>query len=426
MNSSEFDPEIRGSLKHNLIYNLIDGGFFGMAIGFASFVTVLPLFVSNMTDSPILIGLIPAIHSMGWQLPQLLIADRVARLSRYKPMVLWLTIQERLPFLGLAAVAWFLPRIGNKIGLVVTFTLLIWQGLGGGVTATAWQSMIAKIIPPDRRGTFYGAQSAAANLLASISAILAGYLLENLPNPQNYVACFLLACVSMTISWFALAQTREPERIPSNIPPNRSAFWQGLGSILRRDMNFRWFLAVRMLSQFAIMAFAFYTVYAVRTLGMSEISVGLMTGVYLGTQIAVNPLMGWLGDHWGHRTLLEAGALAAAASALLAWWAPSPDWFYLVFILAGIATVSVWTISLAMILEFGEEADRPAYIGLANSLIAPATILAPFVGGWLAELAGYPAAFFASSIGGLGTALILHLLVRDPKRSKSNLVYNHQ
>ena len=101
MNSSEFDPEIRGALKHNLIYNLMDGGFFGMALGFASFVTVLPLFVSNMTDSPILIGLIPAIHSMGWQLPQLLIADRVARLSRYKPMVLLLTIQERIPFLGL-------------------------------------------------------------------------------------------------------------------------------------------------------------------------------------------------------------------------------------------------------------------------------------------------------------------------------------
>jgi MFS family permease len=128
--------------------------------------------------------------------------------------------------------------------------------------------------------------------------------------------------------------------------------------------------------------------------------------------------MGWLGDRWGHRTLLEAGALAAAASALIAWRAPSPDWFYLVFILAGIATVSVWTISLAMILEFGSEAERPAYIGLANTLIAPATILAPFLGGWLAQLAGYPAAFFASAIGGFGTAVILHLLVQDPKRSR--------
>ena len=33
-----------------------------MGIGFGSFVAVLPLFVSHMTDSALLIGLVPAIH----------------------------------------------------------------------------------------------------------------------------------------------------------------------------------------------------------------------------------------------------------------------------------------------------------------------------------------------------------------------------
>ena len=37
------------------------------------------------------------------------------------------------------------------------------------------------------------------------------------------------------------------------------------------------------------------------------------------------------------------------------------------------------------LLEFGEEEDRPAYIGLANTLIAPFTFLAPVLGGWLAD-----------------------------------------
>lgn len=148
--------EISKHLRHNFIVSVLDGGFFGLALGFASFVTILPLFVSTMTDSTILIGLVPALHNMGWQLPQLLMAGRVAHLRRYKPMVVLTTIHERLPFLGLAAVAWFLPALGHEVALLLTFALLVWQGLGGGFTATAWQSMIGKIMPAKHRGTFFG------------------------------------------------------------------------------------------------------------------------------------------------------------------------------------------------------------------------------------------------------------------------------
>jgi len=62
-------PEIQKTLKHNVLFNLLDGAFFGFGIGFGSFTMIIPLFVSNMTNSALLIGLIPAIHNVGWQLP---------------------------------------------------------------------------------------------------------------------------------------------------------------------------------------------------------------------------------------------------------------------------------------------------------------------------------------------------------------------
>ena len=408
--------ELRKHLKHNLVVNLLDGGFFGFALGFASFVTVIPLFVSTMTNSAVLIGLIPAIHAMGWQLPQLLTADQVSRQKRYKPMVLLMTTQERIPFLGLAIVAWFVPVIGIQAALAITFMLLIWQGLGGGFTATAWQGMIGKIIPSERRGTFFGAQSAAANLMSSLGAVLAGLILENLGSPTDFTLVFLLAGASMSISWVFLSMTREPASRPVSTAATPRDFWKNLGVILKRDHNFRWFVVARMLSQLALMASAFYTVYAVRRHGMSEVTVGVMTGVMLGAQIAVNPILGWIGDRGSHRLAMEIGIAAATASALLAWWAPVASWFYVVFALAGVAYASIWTVGLAMTLEFGNEAERPAYIGLGNTLIAPATILAPFLGGWLADRSGYPAAFLASAAGGLATLVILRLFVRDPRR----------
>jgi len=411
------DIEINKHLRYNFTVSVMDGAFFGLALGFASFVTILPLFVSTMTDSAILIGLIPAIHSVGWQLPQLFTARQVTRLSRYKPTVILMTIHERLPFLGLAAVAWFLPTLGREMALLLTFGLLTWQGLGGGFTATAWQSMIGKIIPAERRGIFFGTQAAAANLFASGGAVLAGILLEWLDSPLDWTICFSLASVSMAVSWVFLAKTREPDRPPAGANENRSDFWSSVGAILQRDVNFRWFLIARLLSQMAMAAFAFYTIYAVRHHGMSEGTAGLMTGVLLATQVAANPIMGWIGDRWSHRAVMEVGALAAAASASLAWLAPDMIWFYLVFTLAGVAIVAFWTIVITLTLEFGTEAERPAYIGLANTLVAPGTILAPLVGGWLAESAGYPATFLASAVSGLLTALVLHVIVQDPRHA---------
>jgi MFS family permease len=407
--------EIRSNLRFNLVVNLLDGGFFGFALGFASFITVIPLFVSSMTSSAVLIGLIPAIHSVGWQLPQLFTARQVSSQVRFKPMVMFMTVQERLPFLGLALVAWFSPVLGVQLALILTFILLIWQGLGGGFAATAWQSMIGKIIPSENRSTFFGAQSSAANLLASLSAILAGLILQRLASPLDFSLTFLLAFLAMAVSYIFLAFTREPA-YPTRPIQQPTAFWKGLREILNCDINFRWFLAVRMISQLAIIGYAFYTVYVVNDLGMSALSVGVLTSVLLATQIIANPFMGWISDHWSHRGMMISGVIASIFSAVIAWQAPTAAWFFPVMVLAGISNVALWTIGIAMIQEFGEEHQRPAYIGLANTLIAPFTILAPFLGGWLAELSGYPATFLVSAIFGLITLGILIWLVKDPRR----------
>ena len=56
------EDEIKKNLKRNYIVNVFDGAFFGLGFGFASFSTVIPLFMSTMTDSAVLIGLVMAVH----------------------------------------------------------------------------------------------------------------------------------------------------------------------------------------------------------------------------------------------------------------------------------------------------------------------------------------------------------------------------
>ncbi|MGQ9832754.1 MAG: MFS transporter [Candidatus Villigracilaceae bacterium] len=412
---SKLEQTLRKHLKYNIAVNVLDGAFFGLGWGFGSFGTIIPLFVSRLTQSATLIGLIPAIHGVGWQLPQLFMANAVARQRRYKPMVLWLTIHERLPYLGLALIAWFMPSLTPQLALTFTFLLLIWQGLGSGFTANAWQSMIAKIIPPDWRGTFIGLQSAAANILISLAAVGAGYLLNRLDSPLDFSLCFTLTFIAMGISMLFLGLTREPEDNEKHIPEQQASFWQNSLKLLRHDQNFLSFLILRLVWQFAMMGFAFYIVYGLRTFGMNEITAGWLTAALTGTQIAANLIMGWLGDRLGHRAMLVVGALSTALSSFLAWQAQSIAWLYLVFILNGLANVSYWTIGIAFTVAFGTEEERPIYIGLSNTLVAPFAILAPLIGGWIADSVGYRITFLVSAIIGLMVTILIMLFVHNPR-----------
>ena len=408
---------IRKHLRYNVIANLTDGGFFGLALGFASFTTIIPLFVTNMTQSAILIGLAPAIHTIGWQLPQLFNAAQISRARKIKPIVLRNTLHERFPFLMLAVTAFLIPMIGKEWALFITFMALIWQGLGGGFTANPWTSFISKIIPSESRGTFFGMQGGLVNLMVSISAIGAGYLLEKVAYPYNYGFSFLIACVAFIASYIGIAKSREPSDHEKVIPVEQTSIWSDAKAVLSKDRNFIWFLVVRALSQFSIMGFGFYILLGLRRFNMDAITAGYLTAALTLTQTFANAGMGWLGDRIGHRMLLIFGSIMGVISIIFAWYAPSLSWLYPAFIISGFANVAVWTISIAFTVDFGTESERPTYIGLSNTLITPATVLAPIIGGWLVDNLDFEPMFAISAAIGIVVVLILTFMIKDPRKS---------
>ena len=418
---SSNEQYIQRNLRFNFTVNILDGGFFGFALGFASFITIIPLFVSQMTDSALLIGLVPAVHNVGWLFPQLLTAGWVSRAKSIKPLVLWTTIHERVPFLGLAVVAWFLPQLGTQTALVLTFILLVWQGFGGGFTANAWPNMITKIMPTNLHGTFFGAQMAAFTGLEGLSAIAAGLILDRFDGPLDFTMCFLAACVSFVVSFVFVSLTREPDGQPRLSEGQPQGFWKESQRILKTNGNFVAFLLMRSLSQFTAMAFSFYIVYVVWTFGVSEAEAGFMTGVFLLSSILSGLVMGRLADRWSPRVVMAIGALAATLSATMAVLAPSANWFYASFILTSMAIVAIWTIPLPLTVQFGTEEERPYYIGLSSTITAPSTLLAPVLGGWLADTAGFQATFMVSIVCGLLMAAMLVFVVKDPPREQVNI-----
>jgi MFS family permease len=408
------EAHVRKNLRFNFTVGLFDGGFFGLGMGFASFSAIIPLFVHHFTDSALLIGLVPAIHNLGWQLPQLLTAGWLSRTRRFKALTLWMTIHERLPFLGLSILALLVPHMSTSAILPLVFLMLIWQGFGAGLAANPWTNLVTKVIPQELHGTFFGTQSAAFNGLAGVSSLVAGIILDRLALPLNFSICFALTFVFMAVSFAFLSATREQDSAPTPQSQPRALLHKSV-HILKHDANFRGFLAVRVLSQFAGMGFAFYAIYAVRQYMVSDAAAAALVAILLIGQVVLSPLMGSLGDRWSHRGVMGIGAVGAAVSAVLAWRATSPVWFYGVFLLEAAAVVAIWTIPLALSVSFArDKSDRPLYIGMANTLPAPATILAPIIGGWIADRAGYNTMFVLSAISGFVMAAALWLVLRDP------------
>jgi predicted MFS family arabinose efflux permease len=102
----------------------------------------------------------------------------------------------------------------------------------------------------------------------------------------------------------------------------------------------------------------------------------------------------------------------------MAMLAPSANWFYASFILTSMAIVAIWTIPLPLTVQFGTEEERPYYIGLSSTVTAPATLLAPVIGGWLADTVGFQATFMVSVVCGLLMAAMLVFVVKDPPREQ--------
>jgi len=157
-------------------------------------------------------------------------------------------------------------------------------------------------------------------------------------------------------------------------------------------------------------------VYALRVLGAPPRQVGVYTTMLLAGQVVGNLVFGWWADWMGHRLVLAAGAAAMSAANLVALLAPSVAMLDVVFVLDGVADAAIFVSGLSILLEMAPVAgERPTYVGLGRTAIAPLAFGAPLAAGVLVDLAGFSTVFaVAAGFSLLGLALLI-LRVREPR-----------
>ena len=412
---------VRQHNRVNFFLCFIDAVGFPAGLSFISTLTILPLFVRQLTDSNILVGLIPSIGSMGFFLPQILVANYVERLPKKRNYVMVLASIERLTILVLAIFTiWLANYQTGLLGgfffcwIVFNFTM--------GFNSPAYSAMISKVIPASRRGRLYGLAGAIGGVLGILSAELSRRLLTGYSFPMGYTYCFLLGFLVLTISLSPLGFIRESSEPSLPRLGWRSQFRSAV-TILRSDKDYRWYVCSQILYAFNEMGTAFYTVCAINRLGASEGNVAIFTAILMGTGIVTNPFWGYIADIFGNRKVLIFGTICALTAPVMAILSSSLQLFYLVFVLNSLANTGVWLSSYNIVMEFAPPRSVPTYSALRSTLMSPLRIVAPILGGFIADQIGYNAVFGISIVMTV-VGLMMLFQFHEPRNRTQNVKRN--
>jgi hypothetical protein len=294
------------------------------------------------------------------------------------------------------------------LALGALFLVIFFFTFTDSIVAVAWFDMLARALPGRERGRVIGFGQIGSGILSVGAGVLVRWILENgsIPFPNNYAYLFLLADAAFLLSLGSFYLIREP--VETSLQPRLrwSEFLPSLAQIVRRDTAFRKVNISRLLIGFSGAAAPFFVVFTLKKAGLPEGSVGIFTAMQTVGGTAAGLLFGWMADRWGsHRVIRAVGGVYLLAPLLALcsnlWLGNAPQvtlTFTACFFFMGMGDGAIMLGYLNYVLDIAPPGQRPAYIGLANTIMGIA-VAYPLLGGWLAEIAGYNAVFALAVVG---------------------------
>ncbi len=406
----------RRDLRKNCLLFFIESVGYPLGFSLISSSTIIPLLLTTLGASNVVVGMAPALGNLGLFLPGVFSAPYMERTPIKKRIMVGFALIERAFILLIAAMVliWGVARPSWAImGFLIAWTL---SNVAAGVNLPAYFAMLAKCIPPEARGGLFGWGGALSGIVGVAAAEYAGVVLASLAFPGNFALLFTAAAVILTASVVPLLWTREP---PDKITDERRSVRQYLADAIRSaggDREYAWAVTAIAALSFALAAASFYSTYAVRELGARTRDVARFTAITLGASVVGMPFLGRIADRRGHKLSLEITATCFTIAAILAFFAGSVKSMYAVTLLSGIGMSGVSVSQNLLLSEFAPtHADVPMYIVFSWLVLAPFRTGAPIVAGLVSDLANFHAMFWIALVAAATSLAVLVVAVREPR-----------
>lgn len=384
--------EARTSKSRNYLYGVINGCFGFVGDGFWSPI-VLSSFAATLGAPNAVIGLIPAIQSGGWLLPQLVVASRVRHLPR-KIVVYRSAVWARtLSYAWIVATSVLLAGLPEALLGAFLLGLLV-NALSTGIAGLPFMEIVAKIVPPRERAAFFGVRLLLGGLLAlAVSVAVRALLGAGWSFPLAYTVIFALGTLFYSAGYATFALVDEPPDAPQPRASFRADV-RGIPAMLREDRAFAAFLMFRLCLTVAALADPFYTVYAIRVIGVEGATVGSFL-VALGVLGPLsNALWSRVATRFGSRRVLRWGLGFALLAPVVALLMPEGAgfWFFAVYALSNLGGTAINLANTNYLLGIAPDAARGRAIGVVNTVVGLVSFAA-VLGGVIADRVGYVGLF---------------------------------
>jgi len=383
--------------RRNFIAGLWHAAFLALGVSLTQPTTVISAFVADLTGSTIWVGGLSTVLTVAAAVPQLFVARWIEPRPRKMPYLL-LAIYLRVASWGL--LAWLIFTIGAEQPIILAWALVVMLAIfyaGGGLGNIPYTDIIGKIIPPNRRGAFFGGKEALAGPLAVGAALAARQILANVAYPNNYALLFGLASLGLAIASLGFWAMREP---PATGGERRIQTWKGYFQQIREaGQRLKTLIGIELLTGFSLMTLPFYVVYAREKLNAPTDATGWFLLAQVLGGVLANIAWARLVDRSGSRRMLVFCAIVSTLTPLLAILLAPLGWqaLMLVFFLAG-ATFNGRKVGFqSALLELAPTAERPTYAGINAILILPLAFLSLGAGIFLQHWS-YQALFIFAAI----------------------------
>ncbi len=394
-----------------------------LAYSIISPTTIMPLLLTGLGASNLVVGLLPALSALGAFLPGLLSAAYLQKVPVKKRLLVTLGMVERVFILSIAAGLMLLAA--DKPGAAIVWILCAWtmSGLASGCVLPAFHSMLAKCLRPDVRGGMIGWSGALAGVGGVFAAQAAGAVLISVPSPANYSILFVVAFAILAATILPFLLTREPA---DPAPQELRSTWQyardAFGAV-RSNRGYAWAISALSVMSFALMAVSFYSTYAVRNLGAGATQVARFASITIGTGVVSFPALGKVADKHGHKRVLQVTAAGFALASALALTSRSVNNMYAVLTLASLGSTGLAVSQNVVWAEFApSHADVPMYTAVSLLFLMPFRVMGPIVAGWMADAWGFPAMFWTALVAGSAAYVILCLRVPEPRQVRNTVL----
>ena len=378
---------MKNDLNHtrtNMFLGVLNGVFFNAAGAFIHGGTVIPLFISGLTNSKILVGVFSTLETFGWSFPQLFSGAVILG----SPSVLWLynrmSIVRVFSFLTLLA---FVFAVGNSNHLVLLLAFGIAfaaYSLSGGIAGLPFMEIVGKTIPNNKRGTFFGLRMFFGGIIAVIAGPIVKQIIAAYNFPTNFGYLYVIAFIFIVFGLLTFAFAKEPLLADGRQRRSLNDNFKYAFTLYKNDINIRHLILSRVLSLCFLMAMPFYVLVATQNLGISRALAATYLSFEMTGYLGLNFLWAWLSNRISNKRVMKYATLGSLIPPLIALFSlhKNPGYFIygLAFFFNGAASSGNGLGFLNYLLEIGLEKDRPILIGMVHTLIAPAAFMSVICG----------------------------------------------